>query len=253
MKIKERVVVFPDIHFPNHYEPALKCALKVIKEIKPSGFVLLGDTADGSSVSKWQWSKKKRPPIEYQIPAIEKEIKQVNAGIDRIDEVLDKVNCKKKIYTQGNHEKWFDNFVDENPFLDKYGCQKAFKWKERGYNYNAYGQKVRVFKSKLFAYHGGHFMGINHTRSHLQNLGANIIYGHTHDAMKAVITHIDGPIMAHSMGCLTDMTKDYLQNRNTNWTHNVGIIDIFDDGNFNLQVLQIIDNVTSYAGKIIKG
>ena len=59
--------------------------------------------------------------------------------------------------------------------------------------------------------------------------------------------------MAHSMGCLTDMRKDYLGGRQTNWTHNVGIVDLFDDGNFNLQVLTINNGVTSYAGKVIDG
>ena len=53
------------------------------------------------------------------------------------------------------------------------------------------------------------------------------------------------------MGCLTDMTKDYLKGRPTNWTHNVGILDIFEDGNFNLVVLDIVNGVTSYGGKII--
>ena len=96
MKIKERVVVFPDIHYPNHDEKAFKCALNVIKELKPTAFLLLGDTVDGESVSHWQWRKKKRPPLEYQLPFIEEEIKQGNIGLDRIDEVLDKVGCKKK-------------------------------------------------------------------------------------------------------------------------------------------------------------
>jgi hypothetical protein len=49
------------------------------------------------------------------------------------------------------------------------------------------------------------------------------------------------------------MRKEYLGGRQTNWTHNVGILDLFDDGNFNLQVLTINNGVTSYAGKVIKG
>ena len=57
--------------------------------------------------------------------------------------------------------------------------------------------------------------------------------------------------MAHSMGCLTDMDKEYLKKRKTNWTHNVGIVDIFDDRNFTLHVLDIYEGKTSYNGKII--
>ena len=39
--------------------------------------------------------------------------------------------------------------------------------------------------------------------------------------------------MAYSMGCLADMNKDYLKGRPTNWSHNVGVIDIYNNGDFN--------------------
>ena len=103
MKIKHRVVVFPDIHFPNEDKKAFACALKIIEVVKPNAFLLIGDFADGESVSHWQWAKKKRPPTEYQLPIIYKEIDQVNAGLDKIDKDLKKVKCKKKIVAQGNH------------------------------------------------------------------------------------------------------------------------------------------------------
>ena len=51
MRIKERVVVFPDIHFPNHDEKAFKCALNVIKAVKPTAFLLIGDAIDGEKAS----------------------------------------------------------------------------------------------------------------------------------------------------------------------------------------------------------
>ena len=253
MKIKEQVVIFPDIHFPNHDEKAFKCALNVIRRVKPSAFLLLGDVIDGESVSHCQWRKKKRPPLEYQLPSIDEEIKQGNLGLDRIDEVLEEVGCKKKQFTQGNHEKWFDYFVDENPYLEDYTSRRAFKFDERGYKWAPYGKVIKVFGSKLYAYHGGHYMGIAHARTHALQMGCNIIYGHTHDSQKAVITHISGPHMAYSMGCLTDMTKDYLSGRPTNWTHNVGVLDIFTNGNFNLVVLDIVKGVTTYGGDVISG
>ena len=251
MRIKETVVIFPDIHFPNHDEKALKCALNVIKAVEPTAFLLLGDVIDGESVSHWQWRKKKRPPLEYQLPFIEEEIKQGNKGLDRIDKALEEVNCKKKQFAQGNHELWFDHFVEENPYLEHYGSRKAFKFDERGYEWYPYGKVFRVFGSKLYAYHGGHYMGIAHARTHALQMGCNIIYGHTHDSQRAVITHISGPHMAYSMGCLADMKKDYLKGRPTNWTHNVGILDIFTNGTFNLVVLDINDGVTTYGGEVI--
>jgi len=58
--------------------------------------------------------------------------------------------------------------------------------------------------------------------------------------------------MAHSMGCLTDMTKSYLKGRPTNWSHNVGVVDILSNGNFNLMVHTISNGYTTYNGKVIK-
>ena len=49
MKIKDTVVVFPDIHFPHHDKKAFDCALNVIKKVKPSAFLCLGDFAEGES------------------------------------------------------------------------------------------------------------------------------------------------------------------------------------------------------------
>ncbi len=251
MKVKNRVVVFPDTHFPNHDEEAFKCALKVLEKIKPDIFLSLGDIVDGESVSSWQWKRRKRPPLEYQLPSIHREIKEANKYLDKIDAVCKKIKCNRKIIAQGNHDEWFDRFVEENPYLEHLTFRNAFRFDDRGYEYYPYGELFKIAGSKLYAYHGGHYMGITHTRTHVLNLGCNVIYGHTHDCQKSVITHIDGAHMAHSMGCLTDMSKDYLRGRKTNWTHNVGIIDLFDDGNFNLQVLTINDGKTSYNGRII--
>ena len=252
MKAVEQVVIFPDLHFPLHDEKAFKCALKVLEIVKPSAFLCIGDIAEGSSVSHWMWKKKKRPPLEYQLPSIKKEVKEVNKHFDRIDEVLDKTNVKTKLFAQGNHEVWFDNFVEENPYLTEYGSKKVLRIKERGYKWYDYGLEFKILNSKLYAYHGGHWSGINHTRSHVQNLGVNIIYGHTHDAIKSVVSHLDGAKMAHSLGCLCDMNKEFLKNRATNWTHNMAILDIYKDGFFNLNVMTIIDGRTSLNGELIK-
>ena len=96
MTIRDTVVVFPDIHFPHHDERALSCALKVLEYLKPSAFLCLGDFAEGASVSHWQWSKKKRPPLEYQLPSIIEEIDAVNEGLDRIEQACKKAKVKKK-------------------------------------------------------------------------------------------------------------------------------------------------------------
>jgi len=48
------------------------------------------------------------------------------------------------------------------------------------------------------------------------------------------------------------MTKSYLKGRPTNWSHNIGVVDIMTNGNFNLMVHTISNGYTTYNGKIIK-
>ena len=91
MKVK-RYIVTPDKHFPLADMKAISVVCQAIEIIKPDGYIDLGDTGEWSSVSHWQWKKKKRPPLEYQLPFDEKEIEEVNKGMDIIDEALDKVN-----------------------------------------------------------------------------------------------------------------------------------------------------------------
>ena len=79
-----RAIVTPDKHFPYEDKPAINALIKSIELVKPSIYVDLGDTGEWESVSMWKWKKKKRPPLEYMIPDVEKEIEAVNAGMDKI-------------------------------------------------------------------------------------------------------------------------------------------------------------------------
>ena len=71
--VVKRVIVTPDKHFPLADIPAINCLKRTIEIITPDAYVDLGDVGEWSACSHWQWSKKKRPPLEYQLPFIDKE------------------------------------------------------------------------------------------------------------------------------------------------------------------------------------
>jgi hypothetical protein len=148
---------------------------------------------------------------------VDKDIKDVNAGMDMVDEALDKVGCKEKYLTQGNHDEWLDRFVMENPYLTDYTFKKAIKLDERGYKCYPAGKYLKI--GRMNYYHGHHFAGMTHTRNHLLRLGANLMYGHHHDLQQSSVTHLDGVKSAWSIGCLKDMTSEknaWLGNRQHN-------------------------------------
>ena len=250
----KRVIVTPDKHFPYEDKPAINVLCQSIEKIKPDAYIDLGDLGEWESVSHWQWKKKKRPPLEYQLPSIHKEVEEVNNGLDIIDKSLKKAGCTEKYMLEGNHDDWLNRFVYENPFLSNLLFRKAMKLKERGYYYYPNGKYLKM--GKLHFYHGNHYGGVTHARNHLLKLGCNIMYGHYHDLQQASVTHMDGPKSAWSIGCLKDMSDDsneFLGNRRTNWSHAFAIVDFFNNGYFTVHILQIINGVTSLWGEVIDG
>jgi len=250
--VVKRGIITPDKHFPLHDEKAIDVVCQAIRIIKPDFYVDLGDSGEFSSVSHWQWKKKKRPPLEYQLPRVYEDIGHVNAGMDIIDEALDKANVKEKHFIEGNHEEWLNGFSEENPFLQGLSVKDALLLEQRGFEYHPNGKYLKI--GKLWFYHGNHYGGIAHARNHLLRLGANIMYGHHHDIQMASVTHIDGPKSAWSIGCLKDMSDEangLLGNRKTNWQHAFAVVDYFADGDFTVHVVNIINGRTSLWGKVL--
>ena len=252
--VVKRFIVTPDKHFPLADKGAIGCLVKAIEIVKPSGYIDLGDVGEWESVSHWQWRKKKRPPLEYQLPSVEKDIVEVNKGMDVIDEALDKVNCKERYFIEGNHDDWLNRFVEEHPYLKEMKFANAMRLSDRGYKYYPIGKLLKV--GKLNFYHGHHYAGIQHTRNHLLRMGANIMYGHHHDIQQSSVTHVDGPKSAWSIGCLKDMNAEanaWLNNRVHNWGHAFAIVDFFSGGRFTVNVVQIVNGETSLWGEVIRG
>jgi hypothetical protein len=252
--VVKRYIVTPDKHFPLHDEAAINCLVKAIEIVKPTGYVDLGDVGEWGGASHWQWKRKKRPALEYQIPFIEQDIVDVNKGMDIIDEALDKVNCKEKHMIEGNHDDWLNQFVQEHPYLKEYRFKECVKLKERNYKFHAIGKFLKI--GKLHLYHGHHFAGIHHTRNHLIRLGVNLMYGHHHDIQQSSMTHMDGQKSAWSLGCLKDMSPEknnWLGNRQHNWSHAFSIVDYYERGRFTVHIIQIINGKTSLWGELIDG
>ena len=250
----KRAVVTPDKHFPYADMPAINALCQAIELVEPTIYVDLGDTGEWESFSSHKWKKKTSPPVEFLIPDWEKDIKDVNKGMDIIDEALDKVNCKEKHFTEGNHEMWLNYCVEKYPYLPQYKAKTAVKANERGYTYHPMGKHLKI--GKLYFYHGNQYAGQYHAANHLRKLGCNIMYGHHHDIQQMTATHMDGPKSAWSIGCLKDMRpkkNEWLANRKINWAHAFAIVDYYERGKFTVDVVQIINGKCMVWGEMING
>ena len=252
-----RAIVTPDKHFPLADKAAISVVCQTIEIVKPTIYIDLGDVGEWENASHWKWAKKKRPPLEYITPGIEQDIKDVNAGMDIIDESLDKSNCSEKHMIEGNHDDWMNKFTAEHPYL-KYKFKDVVDLKGRGYKYHPCGLSPKNYLKigKLSFYHGHHFASMHHARNHLNRLGGNVMYGHHHDLQQASVTHMDGVKSAWAIGCLKDMSAEenlWLGGRPNNWSHAFSIVDFFESGYFTVHVIQIIKGKTSLWGEILDG
>ena len=252
--VVKRVIVTPDKHFPLHDQKAINCLKKTIEIVKPDAYIDLGDVGEWEGFSAWKFKRRKAPPLEYLIKDFDKDIKDVNSGMDQIDESLDKVGCTEKYITEGNHDNWLNMAVEKYPYIPHYRFANAVRLSERGYKYYQFGKHLKM--GKLYFYHGHQYGGQYHTANHIRKLGCNIMYGHWHDLQQMSATHMDGPKSAWSIGCLKDMgpkSNEWLSNRRINWAHAFAIVDFYAKGLFTVHIIQIINGRTSLWGELING
>ena len=252
----KRVVVTPDKHFPLHDQKAINVLKKTIEIVKPDAYIDLGDVGEWEGFSHWKFKNKKAPPLEFLIKDFKKDIKDVNKGMDMIDESLDKVNCTEKYITEGNHDNWLNIAVSKYPYIPQYNFANAVNLADRGYTYYPFGTNKRLKIGKLTFYHGHLYGGQYHTANHIRKMGCNVMYGHWHDLQQMSATHEDGPKSAWSIGCLKDMSaeaNEWLGNRRINWSHAFAIVDFFERGLFTVHIIQIINGKTCLWGEVIKG
>ena len=249
-----RAIVTPDKHFPLHCKKAINVVCKVIEKIKPDIYIDLGDTGEWAYFSTHYWRGRSQKPMEDLIPLLNKDVKAVNKGMDQIDKSLDIAGTKERHFIQGNHEVWLDKFVERYPYLSHYETQQALRLKERGYSYHPYNNRKLLKIGKLNFTHGK-YVPIHHAKKHLSYYKENIMYGHTHDLQRFTETGIGGTLSAWSLGCLKDIEKDedWLGGRLTNWNHAFAIIDFFKNGNFKVDVVEIIKGKTTVWGELIEG
>jgi len=227
--------------------------LQAIRIVKPDMFINLGDVGEWESVSSWKYKKIKQPPLEYQLPLIDEEIKKVNEGIDQFDKALDEVGCENRYICTGNHDEWLDFFVEKYPYMKEYTFKNACYWEKRGYKYYPYNKPLKI--GKLTFIHGA-YATMYHAKKHLEAYGENVIYGHVHDVQRHTLTKLGGTIGAWSMGCLKDMSAEknaWLRGRLHNWAHAFAIVDWFSDGNFRVDVVEIHNGRTTMWGEMIDG
>ena len=252
----KKVMLLPDIHHPYHNKRAVETVFKFAKWWKPDTIVLLGDAMEMRAINHWKQSKGNKRDFEGvrlfdDYASFSKEI------LDPIEKICPKA---RKIYFGGNHEHWIYDVINRLPqemqgFAE---VEKALKLKERGWEWIPFikdGRRGIIRMGKITLTHG-HYTNKYHASKTCDTYSGSVVYAHAHDLQSHTKVHIEDPNDYHtstSIGCLCDLSPEFLWGQPNRWVHAFGVLYVRDGGCYNLYVPVIINGKFTYAGKTFGG
>lgn len=243
-----RYLVVADTHIPYTNNIATKVVLQVMQDIYFDGFVILGDFMDMEPISHWLRNKKKTLENKRMIT----DYIEGNRLLDEFDKRLPK-ECDKRFF-YGNHENWYYQLLEEYPALEGLLEPKTeLKLEERGYiTYEDMNHIERI--GKLNFLHGI-YHAQNYVKKHIDELKTNIIIAHLHSQRErySCSPAREIAIAGYCIGCLCDLSPDYMKNKPHKWTHGFAVVQFYGDGYFNVDLIRIVKGITIYNGKMYNG
>jgi hypothetical protein len=257
----KRILLFPDIHYPHHDEAAMNAVYKFTKWFKPHAINLTGDAMNMDSVNHWKSERGSKKYFEGK--RLLKEYEMFDRDIlSKIEKIVPK-NCEKT-YMGGNHEDWINTLIDKIPQLE--GLVEpdvALNLKEREWewipwiNWTDSSKCIRGIKKygKVLVIHG-QYTNECHSKKTALTFSKSVIYCHTHDLQSYTKVFADdgrGFHTAQSIGCLCNISPDYMRGGMNRWVNAFGVLYVREDGMYNLYVPVIIKGKFCFDGKIFDG
>jgi len=231
-----KYIVTGDEHVPYHNETCIRAILQLMDDEQFDGHIKLGDFMDMEPISHWNKNKKKtlegrRLLDDYVVG---------NALLDEFDKRLP-ANAEKH-YFWGNHELWYNQFIEELPAWDGFGNPtKELKLIERGYTVYPYNH-IEPF-GRLNVTHGM-YASVDSTKTHLEKLKTNVMFAHTHTQAEKYSSS-EARVLAmggYNVGCLCDMAPDYMKGKAHKWTHGFAVLTVEKKtGYFFVDLIRIIE------------
>ena len=252
----KKVILLPDIHHPYHNKKVVKVVFEFMKWFKPDTVVLLGDAMEMRAINHWKKSKGNQRDFEG--------VRLFQDYADFSRDILAPIEklCPraKKIYMGGNHEHWIFDVINKFPQETEGSIEveRALKLKERGWDWVPFlkdGRRGIMKMGKLTLIHG-HYTNKYHASKTSDTYSGSVVYAHAHDLQSHTKVHIEDPNDYHtstSIGCLCDLSPEFLWGQPNRWVHAFGVLYVRDGGCYNLYVPVIINGKFTYAGKTFGG
>ncbi len=230
---------------PTMNEQAIRLALDFAQDFKPDVIIFGGDQINCAPISHWNKDAMGRVGNFT-----------LKDELDWLDDVvLGGLRFKHKVrrvWHRGNHERWFEDVLDNNPGLRGLtNIEKYLQLEKRGYEIYDYGECSQI--GKLHFIHGDTINGgINVARNAALRYGRNMRFGHFH-TYQAYTLHnpIDNDDIRScvSVPCLANRGPQY--GRNAPNTHVNGWLWGYEDGDrYWDQVALVVGGKSVVEGKV---
>jgi UDP-2,3-diacylglucosamine pyrophosphatase LpxH len=216
-------LVINDLHIPFQDDEAVELILKFGKNLHPDKLFILGDFVDMYSISHFS-----RDP--ERVTNLKPEFEQ---GKRILDLIVNTINAKEVIFTEGNHEDRLRKFLWNNPVIhglismeDKLGVN------DLGIKYYEYGKNY-IYKNKLIYTHGNKVNKYSAytAKNMMDDLGLSVISGHTHRLGTHYRTDYGGAKIAVENGCLCSISlaHDWFRKEVIDWQLGLSVIKWVED------------------------
>jgi hypothetical protein len=167
----ERVLLVPDAHIPYQDKKAWALLIQTIIEWKPHRIIIVGDLADCKSVTGHRLKPRERALL------LADELHDVRVQLERIRKLAPDANI---VIVEGNHEYRIDRYVADNaPALEgMFSFAESVGLNKLGIKYVKYGDYYKL--DRMHFTHDLGKAGPNAHRSAREEIGGNIVIGHTH-------------------------------------------------------------------------
>lgn len=256
MILIKRVILLPDLHHPHINKPAVNAVFQFIKGFKPHVVNLIGDAMNMDAIDLWK--KKKGNNKHFEGKRILKDYESFDRDILTPLEKLIPRDCEKT-YMGGNHEDWINTVISKDQNLEgMVEPEIKLRLKERGWEWIPYIKNNRrgiKQYGKLLVFHGD-YTNIYHAAKNANTHSKSCVYGHTHDIQlytKVFTDDYQSFHTAQSIGCLCELTPEFMRGRKNRWVNAFGVLYVREDGLWNLYVPVIIRGKFTFNGKTFDG
>lgn len=224
-------VIVPDSHGCMIDKGAEAAFLKDLKTLHPFEIIMLGDHVDVGGM----FNAHPNNYVDEMEYSYESDCAAANSFLDQIQKLAPRADIH---YLEGNHEahvsRWiartYRNLADAKVALDEMDPWRKLKLRDRGIHYYRSNQCHHgitvpgvIQRGPCYFMHG--MSACKHAAAaHVDAIGANIVFGHTHRAQSHIRRNLKrGEIGGWCPGCLSGLQPMYMHTRVTDWSHGYAI------------------------------